>query len=240
MKDELERKLEQAPVVKKAEWITLRLILAVVLFLVTLFSFVAIADEIVIENENKFDLTILTKIDLLVSPERTHLMQEITFFGSANFLFPAYLILLFFYLIRKKAHLALDIAMIGLSSTGILFLLKDIFQRHRPLDPLIRKVSGFSFPSGHSFSSFTFFGILIYITWHANIRKRWKIVIAFFLIVFATIIAFSRVYLRVHFPSDVVAGFCLSVVWLMISIWILHKADRGIVGARKRSNKITT
>ncbi len=95
MKDELERKLEQAPVVKKAEWITLRLILALVLFLVILFSFVAIADEIVIENENKFDLTILTKIDLLVSPERTSLMKEITFFGSEMFLFPAYLVCYF-------------------------------------------------------------------------------------------------------------------------------------------------
>ena len=124
--------------------------------------------------------------------------------------------------------------MIGLSSTGILFLFKDIFKRHRPLDPIISNVTGFSFPSGHSFSSFTFFGLLIYIIWRTNIRKSFKILIAFFLFVFAATIAFSRVYLRVHYPSDVVAGFCLSVIWLMISLWILHKADRGIVSAKKK------
>jgi membrane-associated phospholipid phosphatase len=234
MKDDLEAKLEQAPVQKKATWITLRLILAVVLFLVTLFLFVAIADEMVLEKENNFDLTILKQIDLLVSPARTQLMKAITFFGSANFLFPAYAVLIIYFIMRKRGRLALDIGMVGLSSTGILFLFKDIFKRPRPLDPLIQQVSGFSFPSGHSFSSFTFFGIFIYIFWQSNLKKRWKILIAIVLFIFATIIAFSRVYLRVHFPSDVVAGFCLSLIWLMISLWILHKADRGIVSSQKK------
>ncbi|HWH64265.1 MAG TPA: phosphatase PAP2 family protein, partial [Ginsengibacter sp.] len=74
------------------------------------------------------------------------------------------------------------------------------------------------------------------IIWRTNIRKFWKIVIAVFLFLLATTIAFSRVYLRVHYPSDVVAGFCLSVVWLMLSLWILHKADRGVVSAKKSKN----
>lgn len=234
-----ESKLGQLPKAGKVSWITLRFIIALVLFLATLFVFVSISDEIVLEHESGFDQTISQAIVPLVSPFTTSLMKFFTFFGSENFLFPAYVLLITYYLFRKKNTLALDITMIGLSSTGILFLFKDIFRRHRPLDPLINNVTGFSYPSGHSFSSFTFFGILIYIIWHTNIRKRWKMVITFFLFVFATIIAFSRVYLRVHYPSDVLAGFCLSVVWLMISIWILHKADRGMVEVKNRSSKIS-
>lgn len=225
--------LQQSPGNRKAKWITLRFILALVLFLATLFVFVVIADEIVLEHENGFDQNISQAILSLVSPFATKLMSIFTFFGSSAFLFPAYLALIIYYLFRKKSELAIDITMIGLSSTGILFLFKEIFQRPRPLNPLISHVAGFSFPSGHSFSSFTFYGLLIYILWKTGIKKVWKIVLALILFLFAATIAFSRVYLRVHYPSDVVAGFCLSVVWLILSLWILHKADREIAASKK-------
>ena len=233
MENNVETNLEKVPAKKKATWITLRLILALVLFIATLVAFVGIADEIVLEHDTKFDQTIFLYVHSFVSPALTHFMEVITFFGSAQFLFPAYSVLIILYLIRKKSRLALDITMIGLSSTGILFFLKDIFRRHRPVDPIINHVAGFSFPSGHSFSSFTFFGLLIYIAWHSEIKRSWKIAIAIVLIAFAAIIAFSRVYLRVHYASDILAGFCLSVVWLMLALWLLHKADRGLATAKK-------
>ena len=209
---------------KKASWITSRFILALLLFVVILFVFVAITDEIVLEHENRFDQNISQAISSLVSPFATKLMEVFTFFGSQVFLFPAYSVLIVYYLYRKNIGLALDITMIGLSSTGILYLFKEIFQRQRPTDPLIRHVTGFSFPSGHSFSSFTFFGLLIYILWTTTgMQKVWRIVSSIILFLFAAAIAFSRVYLRVHYPSDVIAGFCLSMIWLMLSLWILHK-----------------
>jgi undecaprenyl-diphosphatase len=211
---------------KKARWITSRFILALVLFLITLFVFVAITDEIVLDHKYGFDQNIFNAISSLVSPFTTRLMETVTFFGSSNFLFPAYLVLIIFYLSRGNIKPALDITMIGLGSTGILNLFKYIFQRQRPLDPLMRDVTGFSFPSGHSFSSFTFFGLLIYILWRTGIRKPLKILLSIVLFLFAAVIAFSRVYLRVHYPSDVVAGFCLSIIWLMLSLWVLHKVDK--------------
>jgi undecaprenyl-diphosphatase len=223
---------------KKAKWITSRFILALILFLVILFVFVAIIDEIVLGHENGFDQNISRAISLLVSPFATQLMEVVTFFGSTTFLFPAYLALILYYLFRKNIKLALDITMVGLGSTGILHLFKEIFKRQRPLDPLIRDVTGFSFPSGHSFSSFTFFGLIIYILWKTGIKKAWKIIVTIVLFLFAAIIAFSRVYLRVHYPSDVVAGFCLSFVWLMLSLWILHKVDIAILLKKNESKNI--
>ena len=237
MENNIDAKLQQSPVKKKATWITLRFILALVMFLITLFVFVAIADEIVLEHENTFDQSISSFIQSFQTDSFTQLMKGVTFFGSSTFLFPAYIILILYFLLRKKGRLALDISMIGLSSTGILFLFKDIFRRHRPLDPLISDVTGFSFPSGHSFSSFTFFGMLIYILWQAKIHTGWKVFVAIVLVLFAASIALSRVYLRVHYPSDVVAGFCLSILWLMISLWVLHKADRELSFSKKTKAK---
>ena len=234
-----ETKLGESSAAKKASWITLRFILALGLFLIMLFIFATITDEIVLEKENGFDTAISNLISSIVSPFTTSLMNTFTFFGSHFFLIPAYLVLITYYILRKQSRIALDIAMIGLSATGLLFLLKDTFKRNRPLDPLINNVTGFSFPSGHSFSSFTFFGLLIYIIWKTNLKKFWKILIAFFLFLLATTIAFSRVYLRVHYPSDVVAGFCLSVIWLMTSLWILHKADRGFTVKGKESKNLS-
>jgi undecaprenyl-diphosphatase len=176
------------------------------------------------ENENGLDKSVFEKLAAITNPTTTHLMVIVTFFGSSYFLTPAYLILIFYSLFFKKDRkLSLDIASFCIISTIILFSLKAIFHRHRPLDPLVQNVNGFSFPSGHSFSSFTFFGLLIYILWNIDMNPvlRWVLSILFFL--FACAIAFSRVYLHVHYASDVVAGLCLCIVWLGISFWVLKK-----------------
>lgn len=202
--------------------------IAVVLFLLTLFVFVAIADEIVLEHENSFDTSIAKAIMSLDSPLATKIFATITFFGSSTFLLPAYSLLILYYLIRRHWNHAADVAAIGITSIGLLYLLKNIFKRQRPLDPLINNVTGFSFPSGHSFSAFTFFGMLTYFIWQTQLKGSWKIFITVIFFLMATAVAFSRVYLRVHYPSDVVAGFCLSMIWLMIATWVLHKFDKKV------------
>lgn len=217
----------QKEVSKKVKGISLRLLVVVGLFLLFMLLFGFIADEMVLENENNLDLVAFRHLAAITTPATTHIMLVITFFGSAYFLFPAYcLIIIYFLFFRKDARLSLNIAAIGITSTIILFSLKYIFHRHRPLDPLVRNVNGFSFPSGHSFSSFTFFGLLIYVLWHHNLRPglRWTLSIIFFL--FACAIAVSRVYLHVHYASDVVAGFSLCVVWLIVSFWLLQKLNK--------------
>lgn len=181
-----------------------------------------------LEHENGFDSSIANAILSLESPLATKIFETITFFGSSPFLFPAYAVLILYYLFRKKWNPAIDVAAIGITSTALLYLLKDTFKRHRPLDPLIKNVTGFSFPSGHSFSSFTFFGMIAYLIWQTRLQKTSKIFATIILFLVATSIAFSRVYLRVHYPSDVIAGFCLSMVWLMISIWVLRKFDKKV------------
>ena len=211
---------------KKAKGITLGLLIAITLFLLTVFIFWRITDEIVLEKEGTFDDSVFKMLSNYTNPATTHLMLLFTFFGSTKFLLPAYILLAAFFLFYKRNRWqSLSVAAVGASSIGLLFLLKNIFQRHRPLEPLTSNVIGYSYPSGHSFSSFTFFGLLTYIIWQTDISKFWKWILSVVFIFFAACIAISRVYLHVHYASDVVAGFCLSMIWLSISLWILSKIE---------------
>lgn len=203
----------------------MRLVFSILLFLVTLFVFVYIADEMVAEKENHLDTQIVTIVNQHQSPSATHLFETLTFFGSSSFLLPAYCILIGILLFEKRKKTALNIGIIGVSSTAILHLLKEIFKRHRPSDHLLAHVTGFSFPSGHSFSAFTFYALVIYLIWQTKLSVSIKVLFAIFFFSFAALIAFSRVYLHVHYPSDVVAGFCLSVIWLLLAFYFLRKKE---------------
>lgn len=209
---------------KKAKGITLGLVIAIILFLATVFIFWRITDEIVLEKDGGFDDVVFKMLSHYTNPATTYIMLLFTFFGSTKFLLPAYILLAGFFLFYKRNRWqSLSVAAIGLTSIGLLFLLKNIFHRHRPLEPLTKNVIGYSYPSGHSFSSFTFFGLLTYIIWQTNISKIWKWILSIVFIGMAACIAISRVYLHVHFASDVVSGFCLSIIWLSISLLILKK-----------------
>jgi undecaprenyl-diphosphatase len=217
--------------------ISLRLIIELLLFLASLFVFVVITDEIVIEKEGAIDDFVFKKLATITSPLLTQLMHVITFFGSWYFLLPAYLLLIgWLFASKRKTALWLDITAIGITSTIVLFSVKAIFQRQRPLDPILKQVPGFSFPSGHSFSSFVFIGLLTYIISESAISRRLKWVYGILLFLFAWLIAISRVYLRVHFASDVVAGFFLSIIWLGISYRVLHIVRR----RRKAFNTVSS
>jgi undecaprenyl-diphosphatase len=219
---------------KKATGLTLRLLTTVILFIILLLLFYFVADEIVLERNNKFDLYIFQQLSDITSPGTTKLMLFFTFFGSNKFLLPAYtFFVLFFIIIKRNLRQALDMVMVGLTSMGLLFSMKDIFKRTRPLDPLVQNVTGYSFPSGHSFSSFTFCGLLIYMVWQTKLPILWKWILSIFLFLLATTIATTRIYLHVHYASDVLGGFCLSVMWLIISLLILHKIDKKVFGKRE-------
>lgn len=207
---------------EKVKGISLRFVIIAVVFIISVGMFRFIADEMVLEKENQLDRLIFSDLAAITNPGITRLMTAITFFGSSTFLLPAYIILIIIFLFSKHRKLSLDIAAYGTISTIILFSLKAIFHRHRPPDPLVHYVNGFSFPSGHAFSSFVFFGLLIYIIWkmHLSLAIKWTLSMLFFL--FGTLIAISRVYLHVHYASDVIAGFSLCVAWLCISLWLIR------------------
>jgi membrane-associated phospholipid phosphatase len=218
--------MQNEPAVTKEEvkGISIRVLVVLSITAVFLLVLFFLTNKVVLQNQTSFDFSVFRFLDRYRSNGVTQVLIFFTFFGSLNFLLPAYILLsLYFVFYKKNNYKSFNITAIGLSSGLLLYLIKNIFQRDRPPNPLIANVSGFSFPSGHSFSSFTFAGIIIYMLWKSERDLVWKCTGTAFLFILATIIAFSRVYLQVHYASDVIAGFCLSFVWLALCIFILDK-----------------
>ena len=97
-------------------------------------------------------------------------------------------------------------------------VLKVIVQRPRPDGFRLISETGYSFPSGHSMVSMAFFGLLIWMVWRYHRKDIMRIV---WCVVFGLVIAMvgiSRIYLGVHYASDVLAGFCVSLVWLIFYV----------------------
>ena len=94
--------------------------------------------------------------------------------------------------------------------------LKFVIQRPRPDGFQLAVEHGFSFPSGHSMVAMAFFGLLAWMVWRYEPDRATRIgcVVAFGAIV--VLVGISRIYLGVHYASDVIAGFCVSLAWLAI------------------------
>jgi undecaprenyl-diphosphatase len=198
-------------------------LLASSLFILTLFAFSYIAHEVVLAREDLFDPAVFGFFGRHVSKPVVGVLHFLTFFGSHWFLFPAYVLLVAGYLIRGHRQDAIDIGVIGLTSTVLLFTMKHFFHRTRPDLPLFKAVAGYSFPSGHALSSFIFCAVLIHlIRWSGwPLWVRWAVCI--FLLLFSLAIGISRIVLRVHYPSDVLAGFCLGFAWVTLLLSVQER-----------------
>ncbi len=205
--------------------ISVSVLFMIALFVLCLWCLFIVADMVFEDKNFSFDEKVFEMIKPWVSETHTSIMQVITFIGSQNFLLPANIILIGFYLFFKRNKTtAYHIATISITSVAVMFLMKFFLQRERPLVPLIAKVHGYSFPSGHTFTSVTFYGIIAYIIYknvHHTILK-WVLII--FCILLILLVGFSRVYLRLHYASDVIAALCLGLIWLVLAKWFLVKA----------------
>jgi len=214
---------------KILKWFSLNVVIRICVLLASVLLFALIADEAVLEHENLVDGIIFSFFDSITTPGIIRVMKVFTFFGSAHFLFPAYAILVGFFLIRKKFTYAIEISIIGLSSQCLLFTLKHIFHRQRPSSSLIKTITTYSFPSGHTFSSIIFCSILIYIVQHTELKSNLKWLMLILLLVFALTISLSRVVLKVHYPTDIFASLCLALAWIVLLLWLLNKINGRLI-----------
>ena len=207
-------------------WEITTLIIAEVL--ITLASFSAIIALIVfsirkpIRRHKPIEMRIFDKIKPHVNAVNNRIMLFITFLGKHQFLIPANLILIFYFLLVKKQNwFSIRVITIAISSLVLMLLLKQLFRRKRPLSPLLKAARGLSFPSGHAIMAVTFYGLLIYILQHSITIDWLKWFAIILVLVLIVLIGFSRIYLRVHYASDVAAGFIIGLLWLLISLAVL-------------------
>ncbi|MEH7413814.1 phosphatase PAP2 family protein [Neobacillus drentensis] len=168
----------------------------------------------------QFDTIVISAIQGMESPALTSVMKFFTFIGSAPFVIVmSFGILFFLYKVLKhRVELILFIASI-LGSAALNTLLKHLFHRIRPNLHRIIDIGGFSFPSGHAMNAFSVYVIITFLLWR-HIPRKWGrtllILFSFFMIL---AIGVSRIYLGVHYPSDIVGGYFASGFWLAIAIW---------------------
>ena len=150
----------------------------------------------------------------------TPIVKGITWFGSAPCL--VMITLLLFVVIRnKKTNMFIGVNLVIV--TILNQLLKFILQRPRPTEYRIINESGYSFPSGHSMISMAFYGLLIYLIYKYE-KNRWiKIILICVLSLLILMIGVSRIYLGVHYTSDVCAGFLVAISYLIVYVKVWNK-----------------
>lgn len=173
------------------------------------------------------DLAVFERMKNLPTDRRNKFMLFITFLGKHQFLVPANLLLIFYFLlIAKETWLSIRVLAVALSSLVLMFLFKWLFARKRPLSPLLQAARGLSFPSGHAIMSVSFFGLIIYWVHHSTEPQWLAILLIALLVIVILLIGFSRIYLRVHYTSDVIAGLIIGLIWLLIALFAVAKAEQ--------------
>ncbi|KAB7709111.1 phosphatase PAP2 family protein [Bacillus aerolatus] len=177
-------------------------------------------------KENKveaFDLAIIDEVQSWVTAGRTDLVVYITHLGSVKGIAGGTLLAALILFLKRKRDYALFIILTVAVGAGYFnHLLKELFKRQRPdVLPLIEQ-GGYSFPSGHSMGSFIFYGALAFILFQLLDKLSWKVTGALTALLFIFIIGLSRIYLGVHYPSDVVGGYAAGAAWLLFSMAAFH------------------
>jgi undecaprenyl-diphosphatase len=189
-----------------------------------IFTFVAI--NVFTEKTGNFDDCIYKSISLYIKPMVTDIMILLSFFGSAMF-FTAFGVISFAASWRKSQYtfyismILINLCLCGIINTGV----KQLFHRDRPNIMRLVEISGFSFPSGHSMVSISFYGFMIYLI-YKYCKTKWRYFGIAILSILILFIGVSRIYLGVHYASDVIGGFALGSLWLSIFIFIIE-LERG-------------
>jgi undecaprenyl-diphosphatase len=190
------------------------LLLGVVTSIFSLFLFLKLAREIFESETLSFDTNIMQFFYHLRAPSLTSIMFGLTFLASTPFLAIASISILIFFWYKKKRAEMLLFASLFYMGVVLNLVLKALFNRPRPtLAPLIHE-NFTSFPSGHAMNSFIFYFSLVYLFYHFT---KNKLLTALYFILSTLIVlgvGSSRIYLGVHFPTDVLGGYIAGLCWI--------------------------
>lgn len=194
--------------ISRFKWILVA-ILTIIFILLWLGTITGVTDEI--------DNLIYKSVESIRSDFLTVVLIGITELGGVVGLFLILLITVIVLCKKNRVKEATAITLNLIISTFTYVILKNIFQRERPVtgNILIDEV-GFSFPSGHTTNNVAFYFLAIYLVCINVKNKKVRNISCVILAIIPILIAFSRIYLRVHYPTDVIAGFCLGIVLVVL------------------------
>jgi len=191
-----------------------QILLGIILAILSFILFAKLVDTVFEKEKIFFDSTFTNYIYTYRNPVTTKIMIYLTNFGSYGVVI---LSLLFSILLALKKYYKLSFYFAFTVGSGFIAnaLLKLIIQRPRPTYlPLITETD-FSFPSGHAMGSFIFFITVVYFFYHLTRKKFITIILLIFAILITFIIGLSRIYLGVHYPSDILGGIVAGFLWVV-------------------------
>jgi len=194
---------------KNIKWIVLFLCIVLI---------IGIIEDLLDKEIDKLDVAGYNLVsEYLISDNVTPIAKGITQLGGAIFLIGLSITLA---IVIKNKKIGILIWINIIISTLLNQILKFIIQRPRPTEFRIIDERGYSFPSGHSMISATFYGFLIYLIYKNVKNKYLKYSLITMLAILILLIGTSRIYLGVHYTSDVLAGFLIAISYLIIFITV--------------------
>lgn len=197
--------------------------IAIITITLPLLLFIKLSENLIKKELSIFDDTIYSFVSRLISKDMTALMKFFSFMGSGKVLVTIALVSLALFWKNRRLFYYGKMVPVNLVASSLLnTIFKFIFHRARPDIHRLTEATGFSFPSGHSMIGMSFYGFLIFVA-YTGIKSRWRYFVVGLLAVLILMIGLSRIYLGVHYASDVIAGFSAGLAWLIVFISLTKK-----------------
>lgn len=189
-----------------------------ILCLISFIIFIILSILVLTKNDIYIDNVVYKFVSKFIFDDLTSVIKILTNIGGALVV----IIITIITLIKNRkygTYMTINLILI----TIFQIILKHIFLRNRPADINLIEETGYSFPSGHSLTAMAFYGFIIYLVYISNINKRSKIIYISLFSIFILIVGLSRIYLGVHFFTDVMGAFTFSFSYLVIYIDIIKR-----------------
>jgi undecaprenyl-diphosphatase len=193
------------------------------LFVGSISVFFELTDELKSATLSNYDTAITTYITQYRSPAWTDYFVLVTDIGDVKGYVVVFILsTLLFYIISKSWKFIVQLISVMVLALSSNLILKQLINRARPVAEHLVSVETLSYPSGHAMMAMAFYGILIYLFWQFPWNKLLKYTITMVLLLLILSIGISRIYLGVHYPSDILGGYAAGFMWVLFCIIIFH------------------
>lgn len=199
--------------------------LAFIAITITLWIFLVLVEGVITQSDlHALDEAMQEFLANIPTPQLTRFVTFITDLGGTRGTVIGVFIVGIPLLLRRRWWSAFGLVFATAGGGAVVLGLKAFFARARPTESLI-DVGGYAFPSGHAFTAMVFFGYLIYLS-HRHFRSSVaQVLTTIFSFSMIMLIGLSRVYLNVHWLTDVMGGFVAGIAWLVLSILIVRHVE---------------
>lgn len=202
----------------------IELLWAFIISVVSLVGFSIMAILISRHHILAFDSAIISYVQGMETPALTAIMKFFTFIGSRDSIITIAIIVMLFLFVVLHHRSELVFFIIAIVGADILNrILKDFLHRARPDLHRLIEIGGYSFPSGHAMSAMAVYGALAFLLWRHIPTRIGRSILIILSAIMIFMIGISRVYLGVHYPSDIIGGYFASGFWLATAIWFYQR-----------------